>query len=58
MLETLKLTRSGAELIDLDYIAEEETVVAHFQNGNKVNINVDGVSGITMIRYITWGIGG
>ena len=58
MLETLKLTRLGTELIDLDYIAESEIVVAHFENGHKVDINVACDSGVAMIKDIVRGIGG
>lgn len=62
LLETLKLTRLGAELIDLDYIAEDEIVVAHFGGGHggghKAEINVACDSGVAMIKDIIRGIGG
>lgn len=58
LLETLKLTRIGTELIDLDYIKESEIVVAHFEGGHKVDINVACDSGIAMIKDIIRGIGG
>lgn len=57
-METLKLTRLGTDLIDLDYIEEKELVVAHFEGGGKKEINVAMDSGIAMIRDIIRGIGG
>ena len=58
LLETLKLTRLGTDLIDLDYIKESEIVVAHFEGGGKKEINVACDSGIAMIKDIIRGIGG
>ena len=58
LLETLKLTRLGTDLIDLDYIKESEIVVAHFEGGHKVDINVACDSGIAMIKDIIRAIGG
>lgn len=58
LLETLKLTRLGTDLIDLDYIEESEIVVAHFEDGGKREINVACDSGIAMIKDIIRGIGG
>ena len=58
LLETLKVTRLGTDLIDLDYIKESEIVVAHFEGGGKKEINVACDSGIAMIKDIIRGIGG
>ena len=58
MLETLKLTRQLYDLIDLDYIEEKELVIAHFEGGGKMEINVAMDSGIAMIRDIIRAIGG
>lgn len=58
LLETLKLTRIGEDLIDLDYIEEKELVVAHFEGDGKKEINVACDSGIAMIKDIIRAIGG
>ena len=52
------MTRLGTDLIDLDYIEESEIVVAYFEGGHKVDINVAMDSGIAMINDIIRGIGG
>lgn len=57
-METLKLTRQLYDLIDLDYIKESEIVVAHFEGGHKVDINVACDSGVAMIKDIIRAIGG
>lgn len=57
-METLKLTRLGTDLIDLDYIKESEIVVAHFEGGHSVDINVACDSGVAMIKDIIRAIGG
>ena len=57
-LECLYLTRQLYDLIDLDYIEESEIVVAHFEGGHSVDINVACDSGVAMIKDIIRGIGG
>ena len=55
LVECLKLTRNLHDLIYLKYFADNETVVAHFPNGNKtVNVAMD--SGTMMIRDVIRGI--
>ena len=54
----MKLTRQLSDLIDLDYIKESEIVVAHFEGGHKVDINVACDSGVAMIKDIIRAIGG
>ena len=58
LLECLYLTRALNDLIDLDYIDEEELVIAHFENGRCTAINVACDSGIAMIRDVINAIGG
>lgn len=52
LCEALKLTIQYGDLIDLDYIKEKELVVAHFENGSKVEVNVACDSGSAMIRDV------
>ena len=58
LLECLYLTRQFYDLIDLDYIKESEIVVAHFEGGHKIEVNVACDSGVAMIKDIIRGIGG
>lgn len=58
LLEVLYLTRQCSDLIDLDYIEDEELVIAHFENGRRTAINVACDSGIALIRDVVRTIGG
>ena len=58
LVDVLRLTRALHDLVDLDYIDEEELVIAHFENGRCTTINVACDSGIAMIRDVVNAIGG
>lgn len=52
LLKTLQQTRSGEDLILLEYDPEKETVTGRFRSGGIRNCNVEADSGLSMIRDI------
>lgn len=49
LLEVLYLTRQCSDITDLDYIEDEELVIAHFEGGHSKAVNVACDSGFALI---------